>query len=86
MKVRQHVEDLQKARDDAHEANAAKETFLAVMSHEIRTPMNAVVGLIRALEKKPSAPSSAADPHFAAIFLLESDDLAQHRIGLHPFA
>ncbi|MCH1505279.1 MAG: ATP-binding protein [Verrucomicrobiales bacterium] len=51
MKVRQHVEDLQKARDDAHEANAAKETFLAVMSHEIRTPMNAVVGLIRALEK-----------------------------------
>ena len=56
IKVRQHVEDLKKARDNAHEANAAKETFLAVMSHEIRTPMNAVVGLIRALEKNHPPP------------------------------
>lgn len=56
MKVRQHVEELQKARDDAHEANAAKETFLAVMSHEIRTPINAVVALIRPLEKNHSSP------------------------------
>ena len=49
-KVSEHVEDLHRARHDAEEANAAKETFLAVMSHEIRTPMNAVVGLIRVLE------------------------------------
>ena len=49
-KVREQVESLQAARDEAEEANATKEAFLAVMSHEIRTPMNAVVGLIRALE------------------------------------
>jgi signal transduction histidine kinase len=49
-KVSEYVEDLHRARHEAEEANAAKETFLAVMSHEIRTPMNAVVGLIRALE------------------------------------
>ena len=55
-KVGQHIDALRKAKDDAHEANAAKETFLAVMSHEIRTPMNAVVGLIRALEKNDPPP------------------------------
>ena len=48
--VRDQVETLQAARDEAHEANATKEAFLATMSHEVRTPMNAIVGLIRALE------------------------------------
>jgi two-component system, sensor histidine kinase len=55
LKVREHVEALHAARHEAEEANAAKETFLAVMSHEIRTPMNAVVGLIRALENNHPA-------------------------------
>src|SRR5690606_17836025 len=49
-KVRFQIEKLSAARDEAEQANAAKEEFLAIMSHEIRTPMNAVVGLIRALE------------------------------------
>lgn len=56
LKVRQQVEDLQRARDEAQAANEAKETFLAVMSHEIRTPMNAVVGLIRALDQNSPSP------------------------------
>ena len=51
VKVSEHVEELHRARQDAEEADAAKEHFLAVMSHEIRTPMNAVVGLIRVLEE-----------------------------------
>lgn len=36
---------LQKALNDAKQANKAKSEFLATMSHEIRTPMNAIIGL-----------------------------------------
>ncbi len=37
-------EQLQKALDDAVEANRAKSQFLSNMSHDIRTPMNAIMG------------------------------------------
>ena len=56
VKVREHVENLRRARKNAEEAEAAKEHFLAVMSHEIRTPMNGVVGLVRALEANDPPP------------------------------
>ena len=40
-----YIDELNKARDNADKANAAKSAFLASMSHEIRTPLNAVLGM-----------------------------------------
>ncbi len=43
--LRKSNAELEKAREDADQANKAKSIFLATMSHEIRTPMNGVIGM-----------------------------------------
>ena len=48
---------LQKARDEAEAANAAKTVFLANMSHELRTPLNGVVGSASLLRQQISEPA-----------------------------
>ncbi|NOU52867.1 PAS domain S-box protein [Pseudoalteromonas sp. JBTF-M23] len=44
------INELQKAKLAADEANRAKSEFLANMSHEIRTPMNAILGGLQLLQ------------------------------------
>ncbi len=48
-KEEQRVQDMERAKEEADEANRAKSAFLAVVSHEIRTPMTGVMGMVRLL-------------------------------------
>ena len=48
---RQYEAELEKAAEQAKNANEAKTRFLFNMSHDIRTPMNAIVGFSELLEK-----------------------------------
>lgn len=50
-KERQYEAELEKAAEQAKNANEAKTRFLFNMSHDIRTPMNAIVGFSGLLEK-----------------------------------
>ncbi len=47
---RRSEEALQRAKEQAENANRAKSAFLASMSHEIRTPINGVMGMLQLLQ------------------------------------
>jgi PAS domain S-box-containing protein len=52
--------ELERARQAAEEANAAKSMFLANMSHEVRTPLTSVLGAAEMLAEANLDPGSAA--------------------------
>lgn len=67
--------ELERARDAAEAANAAKSRFLATMSHELRTPLTAVIGFAEALQTRPDAPARGE-------YLQSIRDAGQHLLSL----
>ena len=45
----QVLHDLEDSRRELHDANQAKDRFLAIVSHELRTPLTAMLGWVRLL-------------------------------------
>ncbi|MFC4601277.1 MHYT domain-containing protein [Cohnella hongkongensis] len=61
--VRERTAQLEKAHDEAIQANRIKSQFLANMSHELRTPLNAIIGYSEMLTEEAM---ELGEPAFAA--------------------
>ncbi len=51
-RVKKRTLDLEKAKEEAENANRAKTDFLSRMSHELRTPLNAILGFTQLLKMR----------------------------------
>ncbi len=58
-KEREHM--LERAKNEADQANAAKSDFLANMSHELRTPLNSIIGMSRMNAEDSDIPKENRD-------------------------
>ena len=50
LKMLEDTRDIEEAKQQAVDANSAKDRFLATMSHEIRTPLNGITGMCSILQ------------------------------------
>jgi PAS domain S-box-containing protein len=74
-----HDVQIQKAKEEAEQANASKSQFLAVISHELRTPINAIVGFSEIMnsDQGENLPSATKREYLSTI-----QESARHLQGL----
>lgn len=63
-KLRNAIEDVRQAKENADQANQAKSNFLANVSHELRTPLNAIIGYSEMLFDELSDEQELDRPQF----------------------
>ena len=68
--------EMDAARREAEQANAAKQEFLSSMSHDIRTPMNAIIGMTAL------ATNNAGNPEQVRNYLQKISLSSNHLLGL----
>lgn len=73
---RQYEAELEKAAEQAKNANEAKTRFLFNMSHDIRTPMNAIVGLTKLMQY------SLNDPETLDSYIQKLQSSSEYLLGL----
>lgn len=77
-KLAELVKSLEVARDQAHQASAAKTAFLANMSHELRTPLNAIIGYSQMLAEEMEETGDKT----AITDLTKIENAGKHLLGL----
>jgi signal transduction histidine kinase/DNA-binding response OmpR family regulator len=91
------TEQLEKAHNEAIQANLIKSQFLANMSHELRTPLNAIIGYSEMLQEEAEelgeevfaqdlAKISKAGNHLLALIndILDISKIEAGKMELHP--
>lgn len=68
--------EMDTARKEAEQANAAKQGFLSSMSHDIRTPMNAIIGMTSLAIDKADHPEQVQN------YLRKIELSSKHLLGL----
>ncbi|EKV31977.1 hypothetical protein C882_3041 [Caenispirillum salinarum AK4] len=72
--------ELERAREAAEQASAAKSAFLATMSHELRTPLNAILGFSETIRDRVLGPDP--DGRFYAPYAGHIHDAGTHLLTL----